>query len=167
LRLPLPAPLPVEGNAKRGLIANLLNEVKNRRMPLQHNRSSLPQNVEISSFSRCLDRLIDDLQRSSACAAANCPTRRDQDQPGKFFFLFLQAPIPPPTASRMLQSRRSCLDTLPSRTTLRLALHRRMIICVVRFLHAPVFPNTTMDATCLFLGYAKCRSSRCAASPPD
>jgi len=66
LRLPLPAPLAVERNRKSvGLIANLLNKVKDRRMPFQYNRLIfLAENVKnFFFFGDAGDRLIDDLQR--------------------------------------------------------------------------------------------------------
>jgi hypothetical protein len=65
LRLPFPSPLPVERNRKTvRLIPDLLNKVKHRRMPLQHDRLIfLAQHVKNFLFFRnTRDRLIDDLQ---------------------------------------------------------------------------------------------------------
>src|SRR6266436_2371802 len=64
--LPLSSPLPVKRYRKTvGLVANLLNQVKNRRMPLQHDwLIFLPQHVKNLLFLRdALNWLIDDMQR--------------------------------------------------------------------------------------------------------
>ena len=66
LRLPLSPPLPVKRHRKPvGLVANLLNEVEDRRMPLQYDRLIfLSENVKNFFFFRdARHRLIDDLQR--------------------------------------------------------------------------------------------------------
>src|SRR5260370_11738982 len=66
LRLPLSSPLPVKRYRKTvGLVANLLNQVQHRRMPLQHDRLIfLPQHVKNLLFLRdARNWLIDDMQR--------------------------------------------------------------------------------------------------------
>lgn len=100
LRLPFSAPLPVKRNCKSvGLIANLLNEVKDRRVPLQNDRLIfLSEDIKNLFFFRDAgNRLIDNLQRfeSLSRSVKLADSAINQDKSGEFFFLFLQPAIPP------------------------------------------------------------------------
>jgi hypothetical protein len=118
LCLPLPPPLTVKRNRKPvGLVANLLNQVKDRRMPLQYDRLVfLAQHIKyLLFFCNAGDRLIDDLQRFERLrrSVKLSNSAINQDKSGQFFFSSCNRRYRRVTASRMLAKSSFCRSGFP------------------------------------------------------